>query len=69
MPDHAAIVTALILDRPTCLRCMGVKASMSVRDLDRTVAAIEHALVLHRVTDRCRGCGETATTLSIDRPL
>jgi hypothetical protein len=69
MPDHAALVTAMILDRPTCLRCIGVKSSMSAALLDRTVGAIERVLDLHRVTDRCRVCGETAVTLSIDRPL
>lgn len=69
MPDHAALVTALILDRPTCIRCIAIKSGLSVRDLDRTVGLIERALVLHRETDRCRVCGATETVLFVDRPL
>ena len=68
MPDHAAIVTALILDRPTCIRCIAVKSSMPPAALDQTVGAIERVLVLHRTTDRCRVCGATETVLHVERP-
>lgn len=69
MANHAAIITALILDRPTCIRCIAVKASMTPAALDTTIGAIETALVLHRLTDRCRVCGVTDTVLSVDRPV
>jgi hypothetical protein len=67
MPDHTAIVTALILDRPTCLRCIATKANMTLTELDTTIGIINRVLVLHRTTDRCRACGETDTVLSVDR--
>lgn len=69
MPDHAAIVTALILDRPTCIQCIAVKSSLSIRDLDQIIGIIERVLVLHRETDRCRVCGATETVFFVDRPL
>jgi hypothetical protein len=68
MPDHAAIVRALILERPTCIRCIAIKSGMTPAALDATVGAIERVLALRRATDRCRVCGETTAVLSADRP-
>jgi hypothetical protein len=68
MPNHAALITALILDHPTCVRCLAVKSSMTLVALDTTIGAIETALVLHRTLDRCRACGATETVLSVSRP-
>jgi hypothetical protein len=68
VPDHVAIVTALILDRPTCLRCIAIKAQITPMKLDTTIEIIDRVLVLHRTTDRCRACGVTDTVLSVDRP-
>ena len=69
MPDHAALVTALILDRPTCIRCIAIKSSMTAATLDTTIGIIERVLVLHRSTDRCRVCGVSDTVFYVDRPL
>jgi hypothetical protein len=41
MPDQVALVTALVLDRPTCLRCIAIKTSMSAALFDRIVGVIE----------------------------
>lgn len=68
MPDHAALVTALILDRPTCIRCIAIKSSMTPLAMDTTIGFIERVLILHRSTDRCRVCGVTDTVLSAERP-
>lgn len=69
MPGIAALVTALILDRPTCIRCLATKSAVSLAAMDSTIAAIETALVLHRSTDRCRVCGTTDTVFFVDRLL
>jgi hypothetical protein len=41
MPEHAALVTALIVERPICIRCIAMKADMNLRVLDTTIARIE----------------------------
>lgn len=69
MPNHAAMVTGLILDQPTCIRCIAIKSSMRVIDLDQAIGAIDRTLALHRIPDRCRVCGVADTVLSIDRSL
>jgi hypothetical protein len=68
MPDRAAFVTALILDRPTCPKCIATQSGLSAADLDEILAKIRTALELHSATGRCRTCGATATVLSVDRP-
>jgi hypothetical protein len=66
MPDHAALVTAILIDRPTCLSCLEVKAGMERASLEQTLRVIGTVLVLHRRTDRCRACGIIETVLSIE---
>jgi hypothetical protein len=68
MADHVALVINLIVDRPSCLRCIAVKSSMTPLALDQVVRTIATVLVLNRVTDRCRVCGTTGTVLYVDRP-
>jgi hypothetical protein len=66
MRDHAALVT-LLIDPPTCIRCMAVKSGMTALALDQAVGTIATVLVLHRVTGECRFCGTTGTVLYLDR--
>jgi hypothetical protein len=68
MPDRAALVTALILDRPTCLPCIAGKSGLSVADLGGLIDVIAKVLVLHVTTDRCRVCGAVETVHHLDRP-
>ena len=68
MPDRTALVTALILDRPLCIRCLAAKAGGALTDLDAVIDNVEKALILHRIVDRCRACGSTEITFSVDRP-
>ena len=68
MPDRAAPITALILDRAMCLPCIALKTLMSAERAESTLATIGTALVLHRDTGRCVTCGETKTVYSVGRP-
>ena len=68
MSDCAALVTALILDCPTCLDCIVVKSGLRPRDLDPALATVSGVLRLHQAAGRCRACGTTTTVLVIDRP-
>jgi hypothetical protein len=68
MPDRAALVTALILDRPLCGDCLGVTSGYGWRALDATLTTVAGVLRLRRAIGRCRTCGTTTTVLSVDRP-
>lgn len=68
MPARAALVTALILDRPMCALCIAEKSGLGEDDLDATLTAIRNALRLHDATGRCRECGTTAVVMSIEHP-
>ena len=68
MPDSAALIAVLLVERPLCIRCLATKSELTLIDLDAVIANIEGALVLHRAVDRCRACGITDMTFSIDRP-
>ncbi len=67
MPHRAAIVTALLLQRPLCMECLCDKAGMKPVRVKATLAAISRALrVRHHDKARCRACGEYTATVSID---
>ena len=69
MPRHtAAVLVALILERPLCLDCLAIKAGVSVIDAGIALWQILGTLTIHRRQDRCRICGETTLTMSAERP-
>jgi hypothetical protein len=68
MPDLAALVIALILDRPTCRDCIAVKSGLSTPELDATLTTVHTVVQIRNATDRCRVCGAITTVLSIDVP-
>jgi hypothetical protein len=68
MVGRVALITALILDRPTCRFCIAEKSGLGAEDFDGALATIRGVLQLHRTTARCRVCGAEAEVFSIDRP-
>lgn len=68
MPDRAALITALILDQPTCVDCIAEKSGLSASVLAATLRTVQAALVLHSAVDRCRDCGTVTAVFSIDLP-
>ena len=69
MPDRAAIITALILDRPLCEECLASKSGLSPSSIDETLTIVRTALKLHETEGRCRACGESKHVLFLDRPI
>jgi hypothetical protein len=69
MPNLAPLVTALILDRPTCLDCIASKGGLSSRRTASVIERIARVLTLHRQIGRCRACGRMdAEVMFVDRP-
>jgi hypothetical protein len=67
MTNPAALITALILNHPLCTDCLAMKSGLSYADLETTIARIAQSLILRRRADRCRACGDTAPTFSLDQ--
>ena len=69
MPERAAIVTALIMDRPLCLPCVAQRASLDEAEAKTVLDRIESVLKLRRVDQgRCRACGAVVNVFSINQP-
>jgi hypothetical protein len=68
MPDRAALVTALIVERPMCVDCMAEKSGLGASVLAATLRKVQTVIVLHSVVDRCRECGTVTAVFSTDRP-
>jgi hypothetical protein len=68
MPNDAVVVTALILQRPTCLDCLARKSGLAPDQLDATLESIRAVLRGHEERARCQGCGETRRVISVSPP-
>ena len=67
--QNSALVTALILERPLCLRCIADKSGLKVEAAETVIAVIRRSLDVHRQdAARCHACGATAVVFSIHRP-
>ncbi len=64
----AALITALILDRPLCVACIAAKSLVRPEQVIEVFEVISTALVLRTETDRCLACGTTTIVYSIARP-
>lgn len=68
MPEPAALITALILERPLCISCIATKAGEPVAaTLEASLERIRHVLEIYRRQDRCRACGTLTVVYSLDR--
>ena len=68
MPQTAALITALILERPLCFACMAAKAGTSETGVEATLATIGPVVEIYRDHDgRCRACGNVGLVVSLRR--
>ena len=70
MSEHeVSLVTALILERPTCLQCIAKRAHLEVQAAETVLTVIRRALNVPRDNlSRCRVCGRDGEVFCIDRP-
>jgi hypothetical protein len=65
----APLITALIIDRPLCVRCIAQKTALTE---EATLAALEiigRAIAIKRGdVATCQGCGSVAPVFSVARP-
>ena len=63
-----AVVTGLILGRPTCVDCIASKSSMPTDEAEAVLRRIASVVQSHREPTRCRVCGETKAVFSVADP-
>ena len=69
MPQHAAFIAVLFLERPTCLDCAASQTGLTVAQIDHYLTIIGTSLeVLRWDNERCRVCGYVRPVCSIERP-
>ena len=69
MPERSALVTALIVERPMCVRCIAERCGLAGRSVKQILARLD-PLVTHRFTKaRCRACGNDDEVYSVERPV
>jgi hypothetical protein len=68
MPQHAALITVLLLERPTCFDCAASKSGLTLAEVDHYLTIIGTSLeVLRWENERCRVCGNVGPVCSIQR--
>lgn len=68
MPGTAAVVAALIVERPLCMPCLIDKAGGDQPGVEAALTEIDRVLFLQRLEGRCRACGTIGAVLFIARP-
>jgi hypothetical protein len=68
MAHRAALITALILERPLCIRCIQEKSGLRPPSLRTTLSNIRTVLRVRREHGRCRACGIVTSIVSLHRP-
>ena len=67
MPENAALLTTLILERPLCAECIASKGGFTALDIEQGFNSVRGVLKLVETLDRCRACGELREVFSLAR--
>jgi hypothetical protein len=68
LPEHAALITTLILERPMCVDCIATKIDLEPATVSTYLARIARSVRVQELTDeRCRNCGTIGVVYSIGR--
>ena len=67
VPDRAAVIAALITDRPLCMTCIAEKSGLTVVRVEMFLYSVRRVISIARGVDRCRTCGTFTTVFSMFR--
>ena len=69
MPVRAALVTALITERPLCMACISERALAPVDEVSALFQRIEEVLQVQRIEPgRCHACGIVSAVFFVKLP-
>ena len=64
VPEESSLITALILDRPLCIDCIGTKATLIPAAVESYLAIMSRVLRIDRAEGECSSCGATTLVVS-----
>ena len=65
---NTALVTALLSEGPTCVRCIARECSLSLAATETVLTVVQRALEVQRQENgQCRECGHFAVVFSLHR--
>lgn len=68
MPDRAAMIATLIVDRPLCVECIGTRVSLPGLEVERALDRLRAVVyTFHEDSERCRGCGMVGKVFSLSQ--
>ena len=69
MPERAAVITVLLIDRPLCVECIANRTGMSVRTIRRYLGGLDQLITVDAESGgRCRACRMASEVFSLPRP-
>jgi len=67
MPERAALVAVLIMERPLCMGCICDKSGLNAGKVEAYLITLAATLVIQRGVNRCRACGMSTAVFSLFR--
>jgi hypothetical protein len=67
MPNPAALIAVLIMERPLCVACISSKSKLTTGEVESYLNRIEGRVAVLRGVDRCRACFASTTVCSLIR--
>ena len=67
MPEHAALIAVLIMERPLCVSCISSKTGLTHGEVESYLARIESTVDVKQALDQCRTCGSLGPVFSLVR--
>ncbi len=65
MPEYAALIAILIIDRPLCVKCISDKSGLTAKQVESYLDRIRRTVSVERGFDFCRRCAKTTAVYSI----
>jgi hypothetical protein len=67
LPQYAAMIAVLIIDRPLCVKCLSDKSGLTANQVESYLDRVRRTVSVERGVDLCRRCGKSTTVYSILR--
>ena len=65
MADRAALIAALIMERPLCVSCISSKTGLTHGEVESYLTRIEGVVAVKQALDRCRTCGSLGPVFAL----
>ena len=64
MPEHAALIAVLLMERPLCVDCISDKSGLSADEIESYLSRVRRSVSVERGIALCRKCGNSTAVYS-----